>query len=41
MALAGGEGKVRGIRSVLKSGLLAGLITDEKTASALLETDSF
>lgn len=41
VALAGGEAKVRGIRSVLKSGLLAGLITDEKTASALLESDSF
>jgi DNA-binding transcriptional regulator LsrR (DeoR family) len=37
VALAGGLGKVAAIRSVLRSGLLAGLITDERTAQALTE----
>lgn len=37
VALAGGKIKVRAIRSVLKSGFLRGLITDERTAHALME----
>jgi DNA-binding transcriptional regulator LsrR (DeoR family) len=35
VALAGGPGKVEAIRAVLRSGLLAGLITDERTAGVL------
>lgn len=35
VAIAGGEGKVAALRSVLKSGLLSGLITDETTARVL------
>ena len=35
---AGGEEKTWAIRSVLMSGLLAGLITDERTAHALTDT---
>lgn len=37
VVIAGGPGKVAAIRAVLQSGLLAGLITDEVTARALLE----
>lgn len=37
VAIAGGKVKVRAIRAVLKSGYLSGLITDERTATALLE----
>ncbi|QQA41422.1 sugar-binding transcriptional regulator [Pelagovum pacificum] len=37
VAVAGGPGKIRAIRSVLKGGLLSGLITDEGTARALLD----
>lgn len=37
VALAGGEEKLEALRAVLKSGRLAGLITDERTAKALLE----
>lgn len=37
VAIAGGRIKVPAIRSVLKSGCLAGLITDEQTAGALME----
>ncbi|MEQ9689554.1 sugar-binding transcriptional regulator [Bauldia litoralis] len=36
IALAGGEEKVAAIRAVLNSGRLSGLITDERTAKALL-----
>ncbi len=36
VALAGGGGKVEAIRAVLRSGSLHGLITDERTAEALL-----
>ncbi|TDH39071.1 sugar-binding transcriptional regulator [Pseudohoeflea suaedae] len=39
IALAGGPGKVETIRAILKSGKLYGLITDERTARALLEAD--
>lgn len=39
VALAGGEAKVGAIRAVLRSGLLAELITDERTARALTEED--
>ena len=35
LAIAGGEGKVKPIRAILKSGLLYGLITDEITARGL------
>lgn len=37
VVIAGGPGKVTAIRAVLRSGLLAGLITDEVTARSLLE----
>ncbi|MEF0941236.1 sugar-binding transcriptional regulator [Rhizobium sp. BR 362] len=37
VALAGGAGKAEAIRAVLKSRCLYGLITDERTAQALLE----
>ena len=37
VALAGGAKKVRAIRSILASGLLHGLITDEATARRLAE----
>lgn len=37
VALAGGKVKVPAVRSVLKSRYLTGLITDERTATALLE----
>ena len=37
VAIAGGGEKVCGIGSVLRSGLLSGLITDERTAAALIE----
>ncbi|KQT86152.1 sugar-binding transcriptional regulator [Aurantimonas sp. Leaf443] len=36
VALAGGRSKVEGIRSVLRSGFLTGLITDERTANAIM-----
>lgn len=38
VALAGGPEKVAPLRSVLKSGRLSGLITDERTAKALLSS---
>ncbi|WP_062017506.1 sugar-binding transcriptional regulator [Aureimonas sp. AU4] len=38
VALAGGASKVEGVRSVLRSGLLTGLVTDERTARALVDT---
>ena len=37
VAIAGGNQKVRAIKSVLNSSLLSGLITDERTARALVE----
>lgn len=37
-AVAGGDTKVKAIGSILKSGLLSGLITDERTARALIDT---
>lgn len=37
VALAGGAEKIEAIRSVLKSGRLSGLITDERTALVLLD----
>lgn len=37
VAVAGGKVKIRAIRSVLSSGFLSGLITDERTARALVE----
>ena len=37
VAVAGGRIKVRAIRSILLSGLLSGLITDERTAAALTD----
>lgn len=40
IALAGGEDKVAAIRAVLKSGRLSGLITDERTAKALLADEA-
>lgn len=40
VALAGGMDKVPAIRAVLKSGRLSGLITDERTARALLDPGS-
>lgn len=36
VAVAGGEGKINSIWAILKSGLLDGLITDERTAKALV-----
>ncbi|WFR99114.1 sugar-binding transcriptional regulator [Rhizobium tumorigenes] len=36
VAIAGGKNKVGAIAAVMKSGLLSGLITDERTAQALL-----
>ena len=39
VAIAGGEEKIRAIRSVLRSGRLSGLITDERTAVALVDDD--
>jgi len=40
VALAGGPGKVAALRAVLASGLIGGLIIDELTAQALLESES-
>lgn len=37
IAIAGGEEKVEAIKAVLQGGLLTGLITDEKTARAILD----
>jgi DNA-binding transcriptional regulator LsrR (DeoR family) len=37
VAVAGGLEKTRAIRSIIRSGLISGLITDERTASALLK----
>lgn len=37
IALAGGPGKIDAIRAILKSGKLSGLVTDERTAKALLK----
>ena len=39
VALAGGAIKVDAIRAVLASGLLTGLITDERTARAIVEPE--
>ena len=39
VAVAGGEEKIGAIRSVLESGYLSGLITDERTANALVKHD--
>jgi DNA-binding transcriptional regulator LsrR (DeoR family) len=39
VALAGGDGKAGAIRSVLMSGCLSGLITDERTANALVTNE--
>ncbi len=39
VAVAGGAMKVRAIGAVLRSGLLAGLITDERTARAIVELE--
>ena len=38
VAIAGGKEKIGAIRSVLRSGCLSGLITDERTATALMQT---
>jgi erythritol transport system ATP-binding protein len=38
VAVAGGAVKVDAVRAVLASGLLSGLITDELTARAIVET---
>ena len=38
VAVAGGKMKVRAIKAVLESGLLSGLIIDEHTARAIVET---
>ncbi len=38
LAVAGGSSKIRAISAILKSGLLSGLITDECSARALIET---
>ena len=38
MAVAGGKIKVEAVKAILKSGLLSGLITDERTARALVDT---
>lgn len=40
VAVAGGRSKTEAIRSVLRSGLLSGLITDEPTARRLLDADN-
>ena len=37
IALAGGPGKIDAIRAILNSGKLSGLVTDERTAKALLQ----
>ena len=37
VALAGGASKIGAMRSVLKSGYLTGLITDERSAKALMD----
>jgi DNA-binding transcriptional regulator LsrR (DeoR family) len=39
VAIAGGAGKIAAIRAVLKSNLLTGLITDERTARQLIAAD--
>lgn len=39
LAVAGGDTKLQAIRSILKSGLLSGLITDERTARALIDNE--
>ena len=36
IAIAGGKSKVAAIKAVLASGLIRGLITDERTARALV-----
>ncbi|MFK8079917.1 MAG: sugar-binding transcriptional regulator [Granulosicoccus sp.] len=38
-AIAGGDTKVEAIQSILESGLLSGLITDERTARALVDNE--
>ncbi|WP_062234441.1 sugar-binding transcriptional regulator [Aureimonas sp. N4] len=37
VAIAGGPAKIEGIGAILRSGLLSGLLTDERTATALME----
>jgi DNA-binding transcriptional regulator LsrR (DeoR family) len=37
VAIAGGDDKIEAIRAILRSGLLSGLITDERTAAVLAE----
>ena len=39
VAIAGGTGKLEAIRAVLKSHTLTGLITDERTARALIDLE--
>jgi DNA-binding transcriptional regulator LsrR (DeoR family) len=36
VAVGGGNEKIRAIGSILRSGLLDGLVTDERTAKALI-----
>ncbi|MEO0861966.1 MAG: sugar-binding transcriptional regulator [Pseudomonadota bacterium] len=40
VAISGGDGKVQAILAILRSGLLDGLITDERTAQAVLRQQS-
>ena len=40
VAIAGGEAKIGALRAVLASGLLSGLLTDERTAAALVDGTS-
>ncbi|ALN73726.1 sugar-binding transcriptional regulator [Aureimonas sp. AU20] len=40
VAIAGGGAKIRGIGAILRSGLLAGLVTDEETATALMADET-
>ena len=39
VAIAGGAAKTRALASILRSGLLAGLVTDEETATVLVSDD--
>ena len=39
LAVAGGTTKLQAIHSIIKSGLLSGLITDERTARALIDNE--
>ena len=38
VAIAGGPAKIEGIGAILRSGLLSGLLTDERTATALMDS---